>query len=157
MDNFRDLPNVVKQIAHLKNKTVVTVCTGGVRCEKASGYLITQGFTDVYQLENGIVTYMEKYPNENFLGKLYVFDKRILMGFYTDDTKHVIVGRCEGCDAPCERFVKGVQQKQGRINVLVRVLFLDIIRKFDLHFGKKCVDCLENKISSSNMKDLFFY
>ncbi len=65
----------------MKNKSVLTVCTGGVRCEKASGYLLDQGFTDVHQLDGGIVSYMEKFPNEDFLGKLYVFDSRIAIGF----------------------------------------------------------------------------
>lgn len=105
LDNFRDLKKLVKTISHLKNKTVVTVCTGGVRCEKASGFLMTQGFTDVYQLDGGIVSYMEKYPNEDFVGKLYVFDGRVSMGFYTDDQKHVIVGRCEACDTQSENYV----------------------------------------------------
>lgn len=104
MDNFRDLPAFLGSIAHLKNKTVLTVCTGGVRCEKASGYLLANGFTDVYQLDGGIVSYMEKYPNEDFVGKLYVFDNRITMGFYTDDPKHTIVGKCIVCNKQCERF-----------------------------------------------------
>ncbi len=104
MENFRDLPKVVEQISHLKNKTVLTVCTGGVRCEKASGFLITQGFTDVYQLDGGIVSYMEKYPNEDFQGKLYVFDGRVTMGFYTDDKKHMIVGRCDVCNDQSENY-----------------------------------------------------
>ncbi len=104
MDNFRDLPQFIESLIHLKDKTVVTVCTGGVRCEKASGYLLSQGFSDVYQLDGGIVSYMEKYPNENFLGKLYVFDTRMAMGFYTDDSKHQIVGQCTICEKPCERF-----------------------------------------------------
>lgn len=102
MENFRDLPKLLKTIAHLKNKAVLTVCTGGVRCEKASGYLITQGFTDVYQLDGGIVSYMEKYPNEDFEGKLYVFDGRVTMGFYTDDPKHTVIGRCAVCDTSSE-------------------------------------------------------
>jgi len=105
IENFRDLPAVVEQISHLKNKTVLTVCTGGVRCEKASGFLLTQGFTDVYQLGGGIVSYMEKYPNEDFKGKLYVFDGRITMGFYTDDAKHLIVGKCDACLEPSENYV----------------------------------------------------
>lgn len=113
IENFRDLPKVVEQIKHLKNKTVLTVCTGGVRCEKASGFLITEGFTDVYQLDGGIVSYMEKYPNEDFHGKLYVFDKRITMGpsatfginLYSDDLKHVIVGKCDVCSKPSENYV----------------------------------------------------
>src|SRR3972149_5216698 len=105
IENFRDLPKVVEQIKHLKNKTVLTVCTGGVRCEKASGFLITQGFNYVYQLDGGIVSYMEKYPNEDFNGKLYVFDKRVTMGFYTDDPKHKIIGKCDICGGKSENYV----------------------------------------------------
>ncbi len=112
IENFRDLPKVVEQIKHLKNKTVLTVCTGGVRCEKASGFLITQGFTDVYQLDGGIVSYMEKYPNEDFKGKLYVFDSRVVMTpFYTDDPKftrrggHEIIGKCDICLEQSENYV----------------------------------------------------
>lgn len=105
MNNFRDLQKVMRSLKHLKHKTVLTVCTGGVRCEKASGYLLSQGFTDVYQLDGGIVSYMEKYPNEDFEGKLYVFDGRVTMGFYTDDPKHVIVGTCESCGASSENIV----------------------------------------------------
>lgn len=105
IENFRDLPKVVEQISHLKNKTVLTVCTGGVRCEKASGFLITEGFADVYQLDGGIVSYMERFPNEDFQGKLYVFDKRVSMGFYTDDAKHKIVGRCDACNEQSENYV----------------------------------------------------
>lgn len=105
MENFRDLPKLVESIAHLKDKTVLTVCTGGVRCEKASGFLITQGFKDVYQLDGGIVSYMEKYPNEDFKGKLYVFDQRVAMGFYTDDPKHEVVGKCDACGEKSENYV----------------------------------------------------
>ncbi|MDR3519616.1 MAG: rhodanese-related sulfurtransferase [Candidatus Pacebacteria bacterium] len=105
IENFRDLPKVVEQIYHLKNKIVLTVCTGGVRCEKASGFLIKGGFTDVYQLDGGIVSYMEKYPNEDFQGKLYVFDGRVTMGFYTDDSKHEIIGKCDHCGEQSENYV----------------------------------------------------
>ncbi|HYD91814.1 MAG TPA: rhodanese-like domain-containing protein, partial [Flavobacterium sp.] len=105
MENFRDLPKVVDKISHLKNKTVLTVCTGGVRCEKASGFLVEQGFNEVYQLDGGIVSYMEKYPNEDFKGKLYVFDGRVTMGFQTEDPKHEIVGRCDACNELSENYV----------------------------------------------------
>jgi UPF0176 protein len=105
IENFRDLPKVIEQISHLKSKTVLTVCTGGVRCEKASGFLVTEGFTDVYQLDGGIVSYMEKYPNEDFKGKLYVFDGRVTMGFYTDDARHAIVGKCDACGEQSENYV----------------------------------------------------
>ncbi len=104
MENFRDLPKVIPKIAHLKDKPVLAVCTGGVRCEKASGYLLKQGFKEVYQLENGIVTYMEKFPNKAFKGKLYVFDDRIAMDFDTPDN-HTVVGKCDVCESSTEQYV----------------------------------------------------
>jgi len=103
--NFYDLADVLPRIAHLKNKTVVTVCTGGIRCEKASGFLVSNGFKDVYQLKDGIVTYMEKYPNQHFKGKLYVFDNRLTIGFNTQSAEHEIVGSCMHCKNPCDSYV----------------------------------------------------
>ncbi len=114
LENFRDLPKFTNSIRHLQNKTVLTVCTGGVRCEKASGYLLSQGYTDVYQLDGGIVSYMREFPNENFLGKLYVFDSRISVGFYTDDPKHQIVGKCYLCQQPSERYTNCVNNDCNR-------------------------------------------
>lgn len=105
LKNFRDLPSALPTLTHLKDKTVVTVCTGGVRCEKASGYLVKNGFNDVYQLYGGIVTYMEKYPNEDFKGVLYVFDGRVTMGFNLTDQNHEIVGKCWLCGNPSERYL----------------------------------------------------
>lgn len=103
--NFRDLPKVLPKLEHLKGETIVTVCTGGVRCEKASGFLVKHGFSDVYQLFGGIVTYMEKYPNEDFLGSLYVFDGRIVMGFGRDDPGRKIVGECVVCKQSSEHYI----------------------------------------------------
>lgn len=105
MSNFYNLKMVLPKLAHLKDKTVVTVCTGGIRCEKASGFLVENGFKDVYQLKDGIQTYMELFPNEHFKGKLYVFDKRITLGFNTDDPKHVVVGKCDHCATSCDSYV----------------------------------------------------
>lgn len=103
--NFRDLPTILEKIESLKDQTIVTVCTGGIRCEKASGFLVENGFSDIYQLYGGIVTYMEKYPNQDFLGKLYVFDKRIIMGFNTDSPDHITIGKCKKCSKDSENFV----------------------------------------------------
>jgi len=105
MDNFRNLPDIIPTIKHLQNKTIVTVCTGGVRCEKASGFLLQSGFVDVYQLKDGIVSYMEKYPNQHFKGKLYVFDNRMLMGFNTESYEHSIIGRCAVCGVKSENYI----------------------------------------------------
>ncbi|MEK7646105.1 MAG: rhodanese-related sulfurtransferase [Patescibacteria group bacterium] len=100
--NSRDLPEAVEKLAPLKNKTVVTVCTGGVRCEKMSAYLLDQGFGEVYQLENGIHSYMEKYPGQNFLGTLYTFDGRVTMDFGGPRT---VIGTCKLCGTSTERYI----------------------------------------------------
>lgn len=104
LQNFRDIPKALGEIEDLKDKTVLTVCTGGVRCEKASGLLKREGFKDVYQLDGGMVTYMEKFPAQEFEGSLYVFDNRITMTFDPQD-KHKVVGQCDKCETPSERYV----------------------------------------------------
>lgn len=105
IDNFRDLPKVLPALKKYDDRPIVTVCTGGIRCERASGLLLKNGFKDVYQLRDGIVTYMEKYPNENFKGKLYVFDNRLVMGFQTESPKHEVIGRCVVCNKKSEHYV----------------------------------------------------
>ena len=105
LGHFRDVPKTINSIANLKNKTVVTVCTGGVRCETASGLLLKYGFSDVYQLQNGIVTFMEKFPNTFFQGKLVVFDQREAIGFNTESKEHKIIGKCRVCKNPSENLV----------------------------------------------------
>lgn len=103
MENFRDLPKTTKAISNLKDKKIVTVCTGGVRCEKASGYLVSKGFKDVYQLDGGIVSYMEKYPTGHFKGSLYVFDGRVTMATAPAEVRG-IVGKCKHCGKATEHY-----------------------------------------------------
>lgn len=106
MEHSEDLPKVLKELRDVPEEIeIVTVCTGGVRCEKASGYLIKNGFKNVYQLHGGIVTYMESYPNEDFVGALYTFDNRLVMGFNMEDPKRRIVGKCAKCAGPSENFI----------------------------------------------------
>lgn len=102
--NFRELPSLLPHIEQYKHKTIVTCCTGGIRCEKGTGLLLENGFTDVYQLKDGIVTYMEKYPNQHFLGKLFVFDNRLMMGFNLDSKDHVVIGKCDLCGTESENI-----------------------------------------------------
>lgn len=104
---FREFPDWIE--AHkdeLTGKTVLTYCTGGIRCEKLSGYLLRQGIENVYQLDGGIVTY-GKDPNVRghlFDGKCYVFDERISVQVnHTDED--VVIGKCEHCGEPTDRYI----------------------------------------------------
>jgi UPF0176 protein len=102
LENSRDLPDAMPKLEPFKKKKVLTVCTGGIRCESMSAYLLAEGFEDVYQLENGMHGYMEKYPGEDFLGTLYTFDQRKTMDFGGPRT---VVGRCYRCEAPTETYI----------------------------------------------------
>jgi UPF0176 protein len=103
LKNFRDLPKILPQVEDLKDKTVVTVCTGGIRCEKASGFLKKNGFSDVYQLHHGMHTYLEQFPDGYFEGKLYVFDERKLWHPRAEDA--ATIGQCEFCQAASENVI----------------------------------------------------
>lgn len=87
---------------HLKDKAVVTYCTGGVRCEVLSSLMKQRGFKEVYQLDGGIVRYCEAFGDDGLWeGSLYLFDARMHQEF-SDHTS--IIGRCERCDAPTSQY-----------------------------------------------------
>jgi UPF0176 protein len=77
LQRFRDFPKRITTLKHV-NKTdpIVTFCTGGIRCEKASAFLLQQGFHEVYQLEGGILNYFEKCGGKHYKGLCFVFDNR---------------------------------------------------------------------------------
>jgi UPF0176 protein len=87
----------------LKDKKIVTYCTGGIKCEKASAYLLDQGFTDVYQLHGGIIRYGLEEGGENFDGKCYVFDNRITVD--VNSVNPTVISKCYICDEPCDRMI----------------------------------------------------
>src|SRR3990167_7327628 len=76
IDTFSEFPSFVEKIKDFKHKKIVTYCTGGIRCEKASAYLKEQGFTDVQQLHGGIISYGQECGNSHWQGKCFVFDNR---------------------------------------------------------------------------------
>ncbi|MGJ8694899.1 MAG: rhodanese-related sulfurtransferase [Verrucomicrobiaceae bacterium] len=78
--SFRDLPKWIRDHrSELEGKKILTYCTGGIRCEKFSGFLLKEGLEDVYQLDGGIVTYGkdEEVKGAGFEGECYVFDQRL--------------------------------------------------------------------------------
>ena len=87
---------------HLKDKPIVTYCTGGIRCEILSAIMLNRGFKEVYQIEGGIVRYGEKFRDKGLWeGSLYVFDGRMHVNF-SDEAK--TIGECEGCGGKTSQF-----------------------------------------------------
>ena len=98
---FRQLPGYIDEnIDQFKDKTVLMHCTGGVRCERATGYLNQkQVAKKVYQIAGGIHRYIEKYPDGFFRGKNYVFDQRITVAANDD-----VLGSCLHCKIPSDEY-----------------------------------------------------
>ncbi len=103
IENFRELPKALEKLEHLKNKKIITYCTGGIRCEKASAYMKQKGFKNVYQLHGGIVKYIQKYPEFGFDGNCYVFDGRISV-----KANDNILSECEYCHIKTARYINCV-------------------------------------------------
>ena len=93
---FKEIPNFTKEeLAAHKNKKIAMYCTGGIRCEKYSSYLLEQGFNEVYHLKGGVLKYLEEIPQEESLweGECYVFDDRVAV-------KHGLVPSDEAAICP---------------------------------------------------------
>lgn len=104
--SFRELPQWIRDNKEqFMEKRVLTYCTGGIRCEKFSGWLVREGFKDVGQLHGGIATYGKDPEVQGDLwdGQMYVFDSRIAVPI--NQKEHVIVGRDWFDGSPCERYI----------------------------------------------------
>jgi UPF0176 protein len=99
--SFSQFPDYVK--THLdpqKHQKVAMFCTGGIRCEKASNYMLQEGFAEVYHLKGGILKYLEMIPEEQskWRGDCFVFDRRVAVGHGLKVASHLHL--CAGCRAP---------------------------------------------------------
>ena len=103
IENFRDFPEKVEELRKYADKKIVTYCTGGIKCEKASAYLLEEGFENVYQLHGGIIKYGLEEGGEDFEGKCYVFDNRIAVDVNT--VNPAIVSKCYACGELSDRMV----------------------------------------------------
>ena len=105
MKNFREWKKVVDEdLNEFKDKTVVTYCTGGIRCEKASAYMVESGFKNVYQLDGGIVNFIKKFPDTYWEGGMFVFDeRRVIVPNSKQELKHI--GKCHFCGDPTSHYI----------------------------------------------------
>lgn len=95
IENFREFPEKVKELEQYKGKKILTYCTGGIKCEKASALLLQEGFEDVYQLHGGIIKYGKEAGGKDFDGKCYVFDNRVTVEI--NSVNPSVVSTCKNC------------------------------------------------------------
>ncbi len=116
-DTFREFPSKIKKLKIKKSDSLAIYCTGGIRCEKASAYLKSQGYKKVYQLKGGILNYLNYFKknkqNSFWNGECFVFDDRVTIN--SDLTKGKY-SQCYGCRRPISKkdlkskyYEKGVQ------------------------------------------------
>jgi len=137
-DTFRDqLPMVANMLEDKKKKNIIMYCTGGIRCEKASAYMLHRGFENVFHLEGGIINYANQIKQNNlsnkFHGKNFVFDNR-LGERITDE----VIAKCHQCGKPADTHVNCV-------NSACHLLFIqceECKNKYDGCCSKECQDVI---------------
>ena len=131
-DNFTEFPKWIKKNHNLlKNKKIAMFCTGGIRCEKASSFLIKSGFKEIYQLDGGIISYLKETENNNqkWKGECFVFDDRVSL---KEDLSQGHYEQCFACRA-------AVSENDKRSNMYKK--------------GVSCPKC--EKITSNRKKEGF--
>jgi UPF0176 protein len=135
-DTFRDqLPMAVDMMKADKDKNIIMYCTGGIRCEKASAFLLHKGFKNVFHLEGGIINYVNEVkakglPNK-FHGKNFVFDQRL-----GERVTEEILAQCHQCGKPADTHVNCV-------NDACHLLFIqcdECREKMEGTCSKECLD-----------------
>lgn len=113
INTFREFPDAIRKFPEsLKSQPVVMFCTGGIRCEKAGPFMEQEGFSNIYQLDGGILKYFEECGGDHYEGECFVFDQRVGVDPGLRETDYAI---CFACQAPLDaadqedpRHVEGV-------------------------------------------------
>jgi UPF0176 protein len=105
IEKFSEFPDVIAQHKdELAGKTIVTFCTGGIRCEKAAIHMQNVGFENVYQLDGGILKYFEEVGGDHYTGDCFVFDRRTALNPKLEPTPTVQCYACRAVVTPREQL-----------------------------------------------------
>ena len=149
IDRSQDLlPEIKKLLLTHKNDKILMYCTGGIRCEKASAYLLYHGFKDVNQLQGGIIKYANDIKKHNikskFIGKNFVFDYRMAESITKD-----ILSTCHICEDKCDTHTNCANQD-------CHILFIQCkkcAKKYNRCCSEKCTDFIQ--LSREEQRKLF--
>jgi UPF0176 protein len=100
IEQFTEFPKWLEEQNYSKDKKMLIFCTGGIRCEKGILELQRQGYNNVFQLEGGILKYIEEYPEDQFEGECFVFDHRVAVDQKLEPSKKYKL--CPHCGQPAE-------------------------------------------------------
>lgn len=130
INHFVDFPHYVREnLGHLKHKKMALFCTGGIRCEKASSFMLHEGFQEVYHLKGGILKYIEtEKDNSLWEGECFVFDKRVSVDKSLNQGTYDM---CYGCRHPINKTHKALPSYEE---------------------GVTCAYCIDTKTDKSKLK-----
>tara|TARA_B100002019_G_C21156848_1_gene541163 strand:+ start:28 stop:972 length:945 start_codon:yes stop_codon:yes gene_type:complete len=114
-NSFRDFPNIINKLRIKKSDKIAMYCTGGIRCEKASSFLKSNGYNNVHQLKGGIINYLEytskKKKKSLWEGECFVFDERVAIN---KDLKKGSYKQCYGCRSPItKKDINSIHYSKG--------------------------------------------
>jgi UPF0176 protein len=146
-DTFRDqLPMAADMLKEARDKNIIMYCTGGIRCEKASAYMLHRGFKNVFHLEGGIIHYAnqirEKGLPSMFRGKNFVFDNRL-----GERITEEVIARCHQCGKPADTHVNCV-------NEACHLLFIqceDCKKSYEGCCSKECLEVIHLPLEEQKM------
>ena len=123
INSFREFPKYFNKLK--KSNKVAMFCTGGIRCEKATSYLLKAGFQNVHHLQGGILKYLEEVPRKESLweGECFVFDKRVALNHKLLPGVHRLCHACGMPLTPDERQDAKWKESYGQIYLKVQKLF----------------------------------
>lgn len=124
ISTFREWPAFVDNLDLPKDTKIITYCTGGIRCEKASAYMVEKGFTNVSQLHGGIINFCQQYPNTAWEGSCFVFDDRLVSNI---NQKENPINPCVHCG------IKSDQYRNCKIKTCNKLIFICPSCKSDFH------------------------
>ncbi len=107
LEEFQEFPQYLEKSKLPKDKKILIYCTGGIRCEKAIFEMERQGFNNVWQLDGGILAYLEQFPSEAFEGECFVFDHRVAVDQSLQPTKQYRM--CPHCGQPADHRLECVR------------------------------------------------
>ncbi len=150
---FRQFPDALEKVKdELRGKKIITYCTGGIRCEKASALMRQEGLENVYQLQDGILNYCKELPNTNWEGKCFVFDKRLVSDVNNAGNT---MSKCELCSKPCDLYRNCKNNNCDRLAIMC----LACEKKMNACCCEKCLEefrlyCLEKSVRNQGKKVL---
>ncbi len=130
---FREFPEFVKNLKLPKDTKILTYCTGGIRCEKASAYMLKEGFTNVSQLHGGIIKFCQTIPNADvWEGQCFVFDNRLSSPIGTDKKQ---INNCIHCNTQSDLY------RNCKIKTCNKLIFIcnDCRKDFHACCSKDCM------------------